>query len=178
MKREANLHELKALDEARKRFLQHQHAVKELELKKMDREIQKKVRKAECHLLFIFWWYSIQQIAQRDQETQAAIEDVELQTLELQALQARLERELCQRQEEALYRLRSQHNAYMRNEGLTSRGTSGSQEEEKESQEKMQEAQSKLSQAQADRSFQEAEEVSRLQREVDSLHQQLQQSKV
>ena len=44
MKREANLHELKALDEARKRYLQHQHAVKELELKKMDREIQKKVR--------------------------------------------------------------------------------------------------------------------------------------
>lgn len=44
MKREANLHELKALDEARKHYLQHQHAVKELELKKMDREIQKKVR--------------------------------------------------------------------------------------------------------------------------------------
>ena len=44
MKREANLHELKALDEARKHYLQHQHAVKELELKKMDREIEKKVR--------------------------------------------------------------------------------------------------------------------------------------
>ena len=44
MKREANLHELKALDEARKHYLQHQHAVKELELRKMDREIQKKVR--------------------------------------------------------------------------------------------------------------------------------------
>ena len=101
-----------------------------------------------------------------------------MQTLELQALRARLERELSQHQEEALYRLRSQHNAYMRSEGLTSRATRRSQEEEEQSREKMQEAQSRLAQAQADRSFREAEEVSRLQREVDGLHQQLQQSKV
>ena len=122
---------------------------------------------------------SVQQIAQRDQETHAAIEDVELQTLELQALRARLERELSQRQEEALYQLRSQHNAYMRTEGLTSsETTSGSQEEEEQGQEKIQEAQARLARAQVDRSFREAEKVSRLQREVDCLHQQLQQSKV
>lgn len=104
---------------------------------------------------------------------------MELQTLELQALRARLERELSQCQGEALYRLRSQHNAYMRTDGLTSRETtSGSQEEEEESREKVREAQARLARTQTERSFREAGEVSRLQREVDSLHQQLQQSKV
>lgn len=115
---------------------------------------------------------------QRDQETHAAIEDVELQTLELQALRSRLERELTQRQEEALYQLRSQHHTHMRSEGQSCGGDSGSQEEEEESRERMQEAQAKLARAQADRSLREAEEVTRLQREVDTLHQLHQQSKV
>jgi hypothetical protein len=43
MKREARLMELKSLDEARRRYLVQQNSVREAEILRMDREIEKKV---------------------------------------------------------------------------------------------------------------------------------------
>ncbi|XP_019849062.1 PREDICTED: TBC1 domain family member 31-like [Amphimedon queenslandica] len=90
MKREAKLKELKSLDDARQKYLQQQQTLRELEIEKMDKEIEKKV------LL-------------RDKETQEAIEEVEIRSLELQAQRACLERELLRRHELAMYRLRNAH---------------------------------------------------------------------
>lgn len=45
----------------------------------------------------------------RDKETQEAIEEVELRSLELQAQQARMEQELTRRHDLAMYRLRERH---------------------------------------------------------------------
>lgn len=46
---------------------------------------------------------------QRDRETQEAIEEVELRSLELQAQRARMERELTRRHEATMHRLRTRH---------------------------------------------------------------------
>lgn len=43
MKREAKLKELRSLDDARQRYLVQQQTLKELEIAKMDKEIEKKV---------------------------------------------------------------------------------------------------------------------------------------
>ena len=45
----------------------------------------------------------------RDKETQEAIEEVELRSLELQAQRARMEQELTRRHDLAMYRLREHH---------------------------------------------------------------------
>lgn len=45
----------------------------------------------------------------RDKETQEAIEEVELRSLELQAQRARMEQELARRHDLAMYRLRERH---------------------------------------------------------------------
>lgn len=44
MKREAKLKELKSLDDARQRYLEQQQRLRELEIEKMDKEIEKKVK--------------------------------------------------------------------------------------------------------------------------------------
>jgi len=44
MKRELRVKELKMLDGARQRFMQHHQQVKEAELKRLDDEIKRKVR--------------------------------------------------------------------------------------------------------------------------------------
>lgn len=43
MRREAKVAELKVLDDARQRFLNHQKAVKEVELQRLDDEIKRRV---------------------------------------------------------------------------------------------------------------------------------------
>ena len=73
--------ELHVLDAARRRFLNHQQTVREAELKRMDQQIQKKV-------------------LQRDKETQAVMDDVEIRTIELERQKALLEQELARCQEE------------------------------------------------------------------------------
>lgn len=44
MKRETKMKELKVLDEARQRYLEQQQKIRENEILKMDKEIQRKVR--------------------------------------------------------------------------------------------------------------------------------------
>ena len=43
MRREAKVAELKVLDDARQRFLQHQKIAKEIELQRLDDEIKRRV---------------------------------------------------------------------------------------------------------------------------------------
>lgn len=43
MKREARIKELRALDDARQRYLEQQQTTREAEINKMDQEIQRKV---------------------------------------------------------------------------------------------------------------------------------------
>ena len=50
MKREAKLKELKSLDDARQKYLQQQQTLRELEIEKMDKEIEKKVKFAKKKL--------------------------------------------------------------------------------------------------------------------------------
>ena len=81
MKREIKVKELKVLDAARRRFVQHQQATKEAELKRLDDDIQRKV-------------------LQRDAETRAALDDIEIRALELERQKALLENELTRCHEE------------------------------------------------------------------------------
>jgi len=81
LKRELRVKELHVLDAAKRRVLAHQQATRESELKRMDRQIQKKVQ-------------------QREQETQAVMDDVQTRTIELQKQKALLEQELARCQEE------------------------------------------------------------------------------
>lgn len=81
MKRELKVKELHVLDAARRRFLGHQQKVKEVELKRMDEQVKKKV-------------------LSREKETQAVLQDVETRTIELERQKALLEEELRRCQEE------------------------------------------------------------------------------
>lgn len=79
MKREVKVRELKVLDAARRRFMQHQQAVKEAELRRLDDEVQRKV-------------------LQREEETRVVLQDLETRGLELERQRGLLEQELqhCQ----------------------------------------------------------------------------------
>ena len=60
MKRETKIKELKTLDDARRRYLLQQQAVKETEIRKMDQEIQRKVAHDVCphtHVHLPSSWY-------------------------------------------------------------------------------------------------------------------------
>lgn len=50
MKREAKLKELKSLDDARQKYLKQQQTLRELEIEKMDKEIEKKVKNGHVHV--------------------------------------------------------------------------------------------------------------------------------
>ena len=69
------------LDAARRRFMHHQQAVRESELKRLDREVQKRV-------------------VQREEETKHVLEDIETRALELERQKVLLEQELAKCQEE------------------------------------------------------------------------------
>ena len=81
MKREVKVKELKVLDATRRRFMHHQTAVKEAELKRMDTEIQRRALR-------------------RDVETKACLDDIEVRALELERQKGLLEHELARCQEE------------------------------------------------------------------------------
>ncbi|KAL5467429.1 hypothetical protein EMCRGX_G031650 [Ephydatia muelleri] len=92
MRRELRVKELKVLDAARQRFLEHQQSTKEAEVRRLDDEIRKKV-------------------VRRDVETKALLEDIELRALELEARKTALEQDLERTQHETVYRLRADHEA-------------------------------------------------------------------
>ena len=86
LKREIKVKEIHVLDAARRRFMTHQQAVRESEIKKLDHELQKRV-------------------VQREEETKHVLEDIETRALELERQKAMLEQELAKCQEEVSARL-------------------------------------------------------------------------
>jgi hypothetical protein len=81
LKREIKVKEIHVLDAARRRFMTHQQTVRESEIKKLDRELEKRV-------------------VQREEETKNVLEDIETRALELERQKALLEQELAKCQEE------------------------------------------------------------------------------
>ncbi|XP_072316547.1 TBC1 domain family member 31 [Eucyclogobius newberryi] len=81
MKRELKVKELQLLDASRRRFLKHQQKMKASQIEKLDQEISRKMDL-------------------RDQETAAAIQDLEVRQMELEAQRRRLEEHLLKEQEE------------------------------------------------------------------------------
>nr|XP_039261457.1 TBC1 domain family member 31-like isoform X2 [Styela clava] len=77
MKRELRVRELQLLDAARLRFVQHQQMKKETDIQRLEDEIQRTARL-------------------REQETAAAIEDVEIEGLELEGQRIKLEQQMAQ----------------------------------------------------------------------------------
>lgn len=75
MKREVHSRELNVLDAVRRKYLHNQTKMKEVELKRMDDEIQRKAML-------------------REQETQVALDDIDLKSLELQVQKRTLQHEL------------------------------------------------------------------------------------
>ena len=81
LKREIKVKEIHVLDAARRQFMAHQQTVRESEIKKLDRELEKRV-------------------VQREEETKHVLEDIETRALELERQKALLEQELAKCQEE------------------------------------------------------------------------------
>lgn len=81
MKRELRMRELQLLDAARARFVQHQQMKKETALKRLEDEIYKTARI-------------------RQQETAAAVEDVEIEGLQLEAQRMKLEQKMAEHEAE------------------------------------------------------------------------------
>lgn len=79
MKRELKVKELQLLDASRRRFLKHQQEVKASQIQKLDQEIGRKMDL-------------------RDRETAAAIQDLEVRQMELEAQRKRLEEHLLKEQ--------------------------------------------------------------------------------
>uniref|UniRef100_A0AAY4CJ41 TBC1 domain family member 31 n=1 Tax=Denticeps clupeoides TaxID=299321 RepID=A0AAY4CJ41_9TELE len=80
MKRELKVKELQMVDAARRRFLKHQQDQRKIQLRRLDDEIQRKM-------------------ALRDQETAAAVQDVEVRQMELDAQRHVFEQQLTKEQE-------------------------------------------------------------------------------
>ncbi|XP_065914395.1 TBC1 domain family member 31-like [Dysidea avara] len=99
MKREMRVKELKMLDGARQRFMQHHQQVKEAELKRLDDEIKRKI------LL-------------REEETKIALDDADIKAVELDAQKALLEQELLRKHEEAIQLMRANTVAHGQQEEL------------------------------------------------------------
>ncbi|XP_066290828.1 TBC1 domain family member 31-like isoform X3 [Branchiostoma lanceolatum] len=102
MRRELRVKELQLLDAARRRFMEHQHRQKETELKRMDDEIERKVRL-------------------REQETHAAIDDVEVKNMELHAQRGLFEQELAREEVAASFLRRADVDAHKRQQDLEER---------------------------------------------------------
>ncbi|XP_078609106.1 TBC1 domain family member 31-like [Branchiostoma floridae x Branchiostoma japonicum] len=102
MRRELRVKELQLLDAARRRFMEHQHRQKETELKRLDDEIERKVRL-------------------REQETHAAIDDVEVKNMELHAQRGLFEQELARDEVAASFLRRADMDAHKRQQDLEDR---------------------------------------------------------
>uniref|UniRef100_A0A8C1M3Y7 TBC1 domain family member 31 n=1 Tax=Cyprinus carpio TaxID=7962 RepID=A0A8C1M3Y7_CYPCA len=80
MKRELKVKELNLIDSSRRRFLKHQQDQRRIQLKRLDDEIQRKM-------------------VLRDQETAAAVQDIEVRQMELDAQRQLFEQQLAKEQE-------------------------------------------------------------------------------
>ena len=123
-----------------------------------------------CHNYTLTVSPSHSQIVQRDIETQAAIEDIELQTLELQAQRALLEQELRQRNDEATYRLRTDHSARQLTQDVERDLLRMNMEEDVEREGvRVRDAQVQLALAQADKEDEELNDEAVLQKDLGGL---------
>ncbi|XP_072051869.1 TBC1 domain family member 31-like [Amphiura filiformis] len=102
MKRELRARELQLLDGARHRFLQHQTQIKGTELSRLDEEIERK------RIL-------------REQETQAAVEDVEIRRMELQAQKEQLQQNLARNSTRSTHQQQADSEAHRRQQELEER---------------------------------------------------------
>ncbi|XP_028392859.1 TBC1 domain family member 31-like [Dendronephthya gigantea] len=99
MKREVHTRELQLMDAVRRKYMENQSKIKEVELKRMDDEIQRKAM-------------------QREQETQAALDDIEIKNLELQAQKEALQHELAKKDVKATFELRAGFESHQRQKEL------------------------------------------------------------
>ncbi|KAK3746386.1 hypothetical protein QZH41_018222 [Actinostola sp. cb2023] len=99
MKREVQLRELQLLDAARRRHLHYQQSQREAELRRLDDEIERK------SLL-------------REQETEAAIEDVEIKSLELQAQKEMLQQDMIRDELQSSFKQRTDLNTHRKQQEL------------------------------------------------------------
>ncbi|XP_033626137.1 TBC1 domain family member 31-like [Asterias rubens] len=102
MKRELRIRELQLLDGAKRKFMHHQQMQKEADLGRLDDEISRK------SLL-------------REQETKAAVDDVEIRRMELQAQKQRLEQDLAKSSAYTTYQQRADEDAHRRQAELEER---------------------------------------------------------
>ncbi|XP_022110493.1 TBC1 domain family member 31-like isoform X2 [Acanthaster planci] len=102
MRRELRIRELQLLDAAKRKFMHHQQTQKEAELGRLDDEIARK------NLL-------------REQETKAAMDDVEIRRMELQAQKQLLEQDLAKSLANTTHQERADADAYRRQAELEER---------------------------------------------------------
>ncbi|XP_030013190.1 TBC1 domain family member 31 [Sphaeramia orbicularis] len=95
MKRELKVKELQLTDAAARRFLQHQQDLRAEHIHRLDRQISRKVEL-------------------RERETAAAVEDLEVRQMELEAQRKRLQQRLMKEQERAGRRVEEEVEARMR----------------------------------------------------------------
>ncbi|XP_067304784.1 TBC1 domain family member 31 [Pseudorasbora parva] len=89
MKRELKVKELNLIDSARRRFLKHQQDQRRIQLNRFDDDIQRKM-------------------ALRDQETAAAVQDIEVRQMELDAQRQLFEQQLAKEQERVSQEVRAE----------------------------------------------------------------------
>ena len=99
MRREVHTRELQLMDAVRRKYMENQSKVKEVELKRMDDEIQRKAM-------------------QREQETQAALDDIEIKNLELLAQKEALQHELAKEDVKTAFQLRADFESHLRQKEL------------------------------------------------------------
>ncbi|XP_072536472.1 TBC1 domain family member 31 [Salminus brasiliensis] len=95
MKREVKVKELTLLDAARRRFLKHQQNQRKIELNRLDDEIQRKM-------------------TLREQETAAAVQDMEVRQMELDAQRRLFEQQLAKEQERVSQEVRAEVGTWQR----------------------------------------------------------------
>ncbi|KAL5021911.1 hypothetical protein ScPMuIL_001066 [Solemya velum] len=99
MSREMKLKELQLLDAARRKFLHFQRQQREGELRRLDDEVQRKA-------------------LQRDQETEAAIEEAEIKNMELQLQKKMFEQELFRDHAISSFQMRTENDVHRKQEEL------------------------------------------------------------
>ncbi|KAI8519950.1 hypothetical protein Bbelb_032070 [Branchiostoma belcheri] len=136
MRRELRVKELQLLDAARRRFMEHQQRQKETELKRLDDEIERKVGNVLWPQVTLGAPQQIPDVAQvieslapwapfavrlREQETHAAIDDVEVKNMELHAQRGLFEQELARDEVAASFLRRADMDAHKRQQDLEDR---------------------------------------------------------
>ncbi|XP_029769942.1 TBC1 domain family member 31 isoform X4 [Terrapene carolina triunguis] len=99
VKRELKVKELQLLDAARRRFLKHQQDQRQMELKRLDDEIARKV-------------------SMREQETAATVQDVEVRQMELESQRQLFEQQLVKDQETVTQEVKGEIDASRRRADL------------------------------------------------------------